>query len=200
MSFNYPTEELKKVLEVRLLVFMHGVFICGIKWIGGVKVANQKILDQKALVVDEIVNKTKESATTVFFNCTELSVADLTELRRKLKENDCELKVYKNTLAKRAMDKLNYDMHDELNGPKAVAFGSDTIMPIKLVNDFAKDHPTLELRIGIVDGVVTDDAELKKLASIPSRDTMLTMFAAGLIEHVKNVAICLDLHAKNLED
>ena len=42
-------------------------------------------------------------------------------------------------------------------------------------------------------------SKLKKLAAIPSRDTLLTMFAAGLMEHVKNLAICLDLHAKNLE-
>jgi len=77
--------------------------------------ANQKILDAKQTIIDEIASKTKESATTLFFNCTELPVADLTELRRKLRENDCELKVYKNTLAKRALDSLNYDLEGELN-------------------------------------------------------------------------------------
>ena len=162
--------------------------------------ANQKILDQKQLIIDEIASKTKEAATTVFFNCTELPVSDLTELRRKLRENDCELKVYKNTLVARAMDSLNYDLKDELNGPKAVAFGNDAIMPIKIVNDFASTHPTVELRIGIVDGEVTNTDTLKQLATIPSRETLLTMFAAGIMEHVKNVAICLDLHSKNLEE
>lgn len=162
--------------------------------------ANQKILDQKQKIVDEITTKTKEAATTIFFNCSELPVSELTELRRNLRNNGCELKIYKNTLAKRAMDSLNYDLMGELNGPKVMAFGNDTILPIKIVNDFAKTHPTLELRIGIVDGKVTDLDTIKKLASIPSRDTLLTMFAAGLMEHVKNVAICLDLHSKNLEN
>ena len=162
--------------------------------------ANQKILDAKQTIIDEIANKTKESATTLFFNCTELPVADLTELRRKLRENDCELKVYKNTLAKRALDSLNYDLEGELNGPKAVAFGKDTIAPIKIVSEFAKTHPTLDLRIAIVDGEVTKQDKIKELANVPSRDTLLTMFAAGLMQHVKDVAICLDLHSQNLEN
>ena len=161
--------------------------------------ANQKILDAKQTIIDEIASKTKESATTLFFNCTELPVADLTDLRRKLRENDCELKVYKNTLAKRALDSLNYDLEGELNGPKAVAFGKDAIAPIKIVSEFAKTHPTLDLRIAIVDGEVTKQDKIKELANVPSRDTLLTMFAAGLMEHVKNVAICLDLHSQNLE-
>jgi len=162
--------------------------------------ANQKILDAKQTIIDEIASKTKESATTLFFNCTELPVADLTELRRKLRENDCELKVYKNTLAKRALDSLNYDLEGELNGPKAVAFGKDAIAPIKIVSEFAKTHPTLDLRIAIVDGEVTKQDKIKELANVPSRDTLLTMFAAGLMQHVKNVAICLDLHSQNLEN
>lgn len=162
--------------------------------------ANQKILDAKQTIIDEIASKTKESATTLFFNCTELPVADLTELRRKLRENDCELKVYKNTLAKRALDSLNYDLEGELNGPKAVAFGKDAIAPIKIVSEFAKTHPTLDLRIAIVDGEVTKQDKIKELANVPSRDTLLTMFAAGLMQHVKDVAICLDLHSQNLEN
>ena len=97
------------------------------------------------------------------------------------------------------MDELKIDL-GELGGPKAIAFGTDAIAPIKTLNDFAKDHPALQLKVGIVDGEVADEAKLKTLASIPSRDTLLTMFAAGLMEHVKNVAICLDLHAKNLEE
>ena len=122
------------------------------------------------------------------------------ELRRKLRESGSDYKVYKNTLVKRAMDSLNIDMGDELNGPKAVAFGTDAIAPIKTLGDFAKDHPALVIKIGYVDGNVTDEATLKQLATIPSRDQLLTMFAAGLLEQVKNVAICLDLHSQNLEN
>ena len=61
-------------------------------------------------------------------------------------------------------------------------------------------YPALELKGGYIDGKETSLEELKKLATIPSRDGLLTMFAAGLMEHVKNVAICLDLHSQNLEE
>lgn len=162
--------------------------------------ANQKIIARKAETVEEIANKVKESTTTVLFEYQGLTVTETMELRRKLKESGSDYKVYKNTLVKRAMDSLNIDMGDELNGPKAVAFGTDAIAPIKVLSDFAKEHPSLLLKIGYVDGNVTDEATLKQLAAIPGREQLLTMFAAGLLEHVKNVAICLDLHSQNLEN
>lgn len=161
--------------------------------------ANAKIIERKAQVVEEIANKVKESSTSVLFEYQGLTVSETNELRRKLRESGSDYKVYKNTLTKRAMDSLKIDL-GELGGPKAIAFGTDAIAPIKTLSDFAKDHPALQLKVGIVDGEIADEAKLKTLASIPSRDTLLTMFAAGLMEHVKNVSICLDLHAKNLEE
>lgn len=161
--------------------------------------ANIKIIEQKANIVDEIVNKVKEANTAVIFEYQGLTVTETNELRRKLRETGSDYKVYKNTLAKRAMDILKIDL-GELEGPKAIAFGTDAIAPIKTLSEFAKDHPALQLKIGIVDGEVADEAKLKVYASIPSRDTLLTQIAAGLMQHVKNVAIDLDLHMKNLEE
>lgn len=161
--------------------------------------ANIKIIEQKSNIVDEIVNKVKEANTAVIFEYQGLTVTETNELRRKLRETGSDYKVYKNTLAKRAMDILKIDL-GELEGPKAIAFGTDAIAPIKTLSEFAKDHPALQLKIGIVDGEVADEAKLKVYASIPSRDTLLTQIAAGLMQHVKNVAIDLDLHMKNLEE
>ena len=161
--------------------------------------ANAKILEQKQVVIDEITNNVKESNAVVFFEYRGLTVSEMTELRRSLRNSGSDVKVYKNTLAKRALDTLNFDMNGELNGPKAMAFGTVVIAPIKALNDFAKNHPALEMKIGIVDGEVADLAMLKKLAATPSREQLLTMLAGGLLEHVKNVAICLDLHSQNLE-
>lgn len=162
--------------------------------------ANQKILEKKQLVIDEIAKNAKESNAFILFEYQGLTVADMTELRRKLRENDSELKIYKNTLTKRALDSLNIDLGDELNGPKAIAFGTDMIAPIKVLNEFAKTHEALQLKVGIVDGEVTDLDTLKKLAAIPSREGLLTMFASGLMAIPKDFAICLDLHSKNLEE
>lgn len=161
--------------------------------------ANAKILERKQATIDEISEKVKESNSVVFFEYRGLTVGEMTELRRSLRESGSDVKVYKNTLAKRALDSLNYDMQGELNGPKAMAYGTDAIAPVKALSQFAKKHPALEIKIGIVDGKVTDQKELAVLAATPSREQLLTMFAAGLLEHVKNVAICLDLHSQNLE-
>lgn len=160
--------------------------------------ANVKILEKKQTIIDEISNKVKESSSVVFFEYQGLTVTETNELRRKLRENGSDFKVYKNTLATRALNSLNIDL-GTLEGPKAMAYGSDTIAPIKTLSEFSKNHPALELKVGIVDGEVADVAMLNKLAAIPSRDTLLTMVAAGLMGTVRDFAICLDLHSQNLE-
>lgn len=161
--------------------------------------ANVKIIEKKQEVVNEIINKVNESSTFVLFEYQGLTVSDMTELRRKLRETGSDLKIYKNTLTRRALNSINIDMDSELAGPKAMAFGTDAIAPIKVLSDFAKTHEALQMKIGMVDGEIADIDTLKKYASIPSRDGLLTMFAGGLMQTVRDFAICLDLHSQNLE-
>ena len=161
--------------------------------------ANQKIIARKQETVNEITNKVKESSSTVLFEYHGLTVNETMELRRKLRDAGSEYKVYKNTLVKRALDSLNIDLDSELNGPKAIAFGTDAVAPIKVLSDFAKDHPALVMKVGYVDGQIADTNMLKQLANIPSRDTLLTMLASGLMGVVKDLSICLDLYSKDLE-
>lgn len=161
--------------------------------------ANVKILEHKQEIINEISSKVKDSAAIVLFEYQGLTVSETNELRRKLRETGSDFKVYKNTLTMRALNDLKIDL-GFLEGAKAMAYGSDAVAPIKVLSDFAKNHPALELKVGYVDGSIADEAMLKSLAAIPSRDGLLTMFAGGLIEHVKNFAIALDLHSKNLEE
>ncbi len=161
--------------------------------------ANQKIIEGKASIVEEIKEKVQNASSVVFFEYRGLTVSETDKLRKILRESGSEFKVYKNTLAARALESLNIDIKDELNGPKAIAFGTDTIAPIKALSEFAKEHKLLEMKVGIVDGKVTGLAELNELAKIPSREGLLTMFASGLMQHVRDFSICLDLHSKNLE-
>ncbi len=161
--------------------------------------ANQKIIEQKQAVVNEITDKLKDSKTYVLFEYRGLTVGETNELRRKLKETDSEFKVYKNTLTKRALESINVDLGEHLNGPKAIAFGKDEIAPIKVLSDFAKDHKALEIKVGVVNGDIVDDAKLKELASIPSREGLLTMLAGGLMGTVRDLSICLNLYSEQLE-
>ena len=162
--------------------------------------ANAKIIEQKATVVSEIKEKLENAKSVVMFDYRGLSVAEVTELRRKLRETGADYKVYKNTLTKRALDELNIDMDDYLAGPSAISFGTDEISIVKVLNDFAKDHKALELKAGIIEGKVASMDDLKRYAAIPSRDMLLTQLAAGLMGTVRDLSICLDLYAKDKEN
>ncbi len=161
--------------------------------------ANQKILDKKQEIIDEIAEKTKSATATVLFEYQGLTVDETNELRRTLKESDSEFKIYKNTLVKRAFDTLKIDLNDDLKGPKAMAFGTDAVAPVKVLYDFAKKHPALVVKVGLIDGEKTDEAKLKELSKLPSRDGLLTMLASGLIYPLKSLSICIDLYRQDLE-
>ena len=162
--------------------------------------ANAKILEQKATVISEIKDKFENAKSVVLFDYRGLSVSEVTELRRKLRDTGADYKVYKNTLTKRALKELNIDMDEYLEGPSAISFGTDELSIVKVINDFAKDHKALELKAGIVEGKVANLEDMKRYASIPSRDTLLTMLAAGLLGTVKDLSICLDLYSKQKEN
>ena len=161
--------------------------------------ANQKIIERKQEIVNEIADKLKDSTSYVLFEYRGLTVSETNELRRKLKESDSEFKIYKNTLTKRALDSINVNLDEHLNGPKAIAFGKDEIAPIKALSEFATKHRALELKVGVVNGEIADEAKLKELASIPSREGLLTMLAGGLMGTVRDLSICLDLYSEQLE-
>ncbi len=162
--------------------------------------ASTKILDAKKEIVNNIVNNIKDSESVILFQYQGLTVADLSELRVKLREADATVKVYKNTLLKRALDELNINFEGFLEGPNAILFGKNLLEPIKVLADFAKDHEKLEIRVGIISGSVADLATIKEYASIPSREGLLTMLAAGMMEHVRNLSIALNLYAEGKEE
>ena len=162
--------------------------------------ASEKVLKEKQAVVDEIKAKVEGANSIVLFDYRGLTDCEIKELRSKLKESGSYYKVFKNTLMNRAFNDLNIDLGDALSGPSALLYGTDQVAPVKTLTEFAKDHPALELKIGIIDGEVADKAKLAEYASLPSRDSLLTMLAGGMIGIVKDLSICLDLYAKQLEE
>jgi large subunit ribosomal protein L10 len=161
--------------------------------------ASEKILNLKKGVVKEITNNIKDSASVVFVDLRGLPVADVTELRKTLRANNADIKVYKNTLTKMACKDLNIELDEYLEGPSAMAFSTDAISPVKIISDFAKKHQALELKVGIVDGTISDKNALAEIAKIPSREGLLTMLAGGMIGVVRDLSICLDLLTKKDE-
>ena len=162
--------------------------------------ASAKNHEMKKDIVSEIENSINNSESVILFQYQGLTVSDLKDLRQQLKGTDATVKVYKNTLLKRALDELNYDFDGFLEGPNAVLFGKNLLEPIKVLADFAKDHDKLEIRVGIINGSVADLATINEYAAIPSREGLLTMLAAGMMEHVRNLSIALNLYAEQKEN
>ena len=161
--------------------------------------ASKRILEQKQAVVKEIADKLDNAKTFLLLNYQGLTVSEFAELRRSLREVNSDVKIYKNTLMNLALKDKNIELNDYMEGPNAYLFADSIIEPIKVVSKFAKEHPALEIRVGYIDSEIADSKVINEYATIPSMEGLLTMFAGGLIEHVRNLSIGLNLYAEKLE-
>ncbi len=162
--------------------------------------ASEVVLQKKQVIIDEIKDRAQNAKTIVLFDYRGITDSEAKELRCKLKESNSDYKVYKNTLMARAFNDLGIDLNESLNGPSAFAYGEDQIAPIKTLAEFAKNHPALVLKVGIVDGEKADAAKLAEYATIPSREGLLTMLAGGMIGIARDLSICLDLYSQQKEE
>ena len=162
--------------------------------------ASEKILSQKQEVINEIKDRAESAKSIVLFDYRGITDSESKELRVKLRENNADYKVYKNTLMTRAFNDLGIDLSEGLTGPSAFAYSDDQIAPIKVLSEFAKEHPALVLKVGIVDGEKADQAKLAEYATLPSREQLLTMLAGGMIGVVRDLSICLDLYSQQKEE
>ncbi|KHF39038.1 50S ribosomal protein L10 [Halalkalibacter okhensis] len=160
------------------------------------------VLEQKKQVVADIAAKLRESKSTVVVDYRGLTVSEVTELRKQLREAGVEFKVYKNTLARRATAEAELTALDEqLVGPTAIAFSTDDVIaPAKVINEFAKKNEALEIKAGVIEGQVASVAEVKALAELPSRDGLLSMLANVLQAPVRQFALATKAVAEQKEE
>nr|MDH3175660.1 50S ribosomal protein L10 [Bacillus pumilus] len=158
-------------------------------------------IDTKKVVVDEITSKFKDSMSTVIVDYRGLSVSEVTELRKQLRDG-VEFKVYKNTLTRRAVEQVELTgLNDFLTGPNAIAFSNeDVIAPAKIINEFAKSHEALEIKVGVIEGNVATVEEVKALAELPSREGLLSMLLSVLQAPVRNLALATKAVADQKEE
>lgn len=162
--------------------------------------ASEVVLQKKQVIIDEIKDRVKAAKTIILFDYRGITDSEAKELRCKLRESNSDYTVYKNTLMARAFNDLGIDLNESLNGPSAFAYGEDQIAPIKTLAEFAKNHPALVLKVGIVDGEKADAAKLAEYATIPSREGLLTMLAGGMIGIARDLSICLNLYSQQKEE
>ncbi|MCF0259300.1 MAG: 50S ribosomal protein L10 [Erysipelotrichaceae bacterium] len=142
---------------------------------------NKEILAKKEADVNALSDRMADSSSVVVVEYRGLTVEEVTELRRNLRNEGVEMQVYKNSTAQRAAKKLGYEaLVETLVGPNALVFGKDQVAPARVLADFAKKHDKLVLKNGIVDGAVVDETTIRTLSSLPNKDGMLAKFASCL--------------------
>lgn len=137
---------------------------------------------EKVKAVEELRDKFSRSKTAVLTDYRGLNVADITELRKKLRAQGIEFKVVKNTLTRIAIKDFDYNLDEFLEGPTAVAFSYvDPVAPAKIIVDFAKAHKELEIKAGVVEGKVGGKDMIENLAKMPPKEELLAK-AVGSIQ------------------
>lgn len=129
----------------------------------------------KTETLQSLADKFQRTKGFMFTHYQGLTVKDITELRRTLRQEDVELVVAKKTLLRKALaaSGFNAELVDSLEGSVAIAFGfSDEVIPAKLLQKYAKDHPAVQLLGGVVDGQVLDAAQAVTIAKLPGRDEL----------------------------
>lgn len=155
---------------------------------------SQKVLDAKKAKVEELAEKFKKAKMIILTEYRGISVLDDTKLRATLREAGCEYMVVKNSTITYALKEAKIEGFDTtLEGPTAVVVGyDDYVAPAKAVNDYAKNNDFYKIKLGAMDGKVIDVAEVKKLANLPSKDTLYAMLASALLGNIRNLAVVLD--------
>lgn len=161
-----------------------------------------KAIERKKEEVLALVERMQNSKSFVIVDYSGLTVEQVTQLRRELSANNCEMAVIKNNITRRAVELSGYEqMANFLTGPNAVAFSNeDSVSAAKVIHDFAIQNSALELKVGVVDGEFMDQENIQVIATIPTREVLLTMIAAGILQPIKEIAIGLDLMAQKLEN
>lgn len=159
-------------------------------------------IQKKQEIVQEIVQKLSSSKSTIVADYRGLTVKQMTELRKQLREAGVDFKVLKNTLTKRATKEVGLtELDQHLTGPNAIAFSEeDIVAPAKILHNFAKENKVLEIKGGVVEGRVVTLDEIKELATLPSREGLLSMLLSVLQAPMRNFALALKAVAEKQEE
>ena len=179
--------------------FYFGLLISGIYM--EVNTLSNAIIENKKAVVSEIKEKFENASSAIVVEYRGLNVSQITNLRRKLHEENIEFKVYKNTMMRRAVEGTDYEgLQEALVGPNAVAFSDDAVAPSRVLAEFAKKHKKLILKAGVVDGNIVDQDEIKELSSLPNHDGMIAMLLGMFQSPVRSLAYAISQVAETRDE
>ena len=158
-------------------------------------------IDAKKVIVEEIKAKIQASKSVVLADYNKLTVLEVTALRNKFKAANCEYKVYKNTLVRKAFNELGVTEFDnDLNGTTATVFCGEETSGLKVLSDEVKANKALEEKLVVksayVDQAYVDKAGAAALAAIPAREVLLARMVGSLQSSISKLVYVLDAIAK----
>ena len=158
-------------------------------------------VELKQPIVEEIKESIKDAKSVVLVDYRGLTVEQDTKFRKAMRESDVIYKVYKNTMVKRAIEGTEFEaLKDDLEGPTAVAISkTDATAPARIVAQFAKENPVLEIKTGVVEGTYYDNAGIKTIATIPSRDVLISKLLGSMQSPIANFARVISQIAESKE-
>ena len=164
--------------------------------------ASEVILKQKEEEVKKLAEKFKSAKLILLADYRGINVADVTELRKKLRGIDAEYSVIKNNIVRRALADCNIEGIDEfLEGPTAVVIGKeDYLGAAKAIYEYSKNNDFYKIKVGVIDGKVVSAEELITLAKLPSRETLIAQLAGALLGNISKLAVALNEVAKQKEN
>ncbi len=147
-------------------------------------------IEIKKPIVEEISENLKDAKSAVVVDYRGLTVEQDTQLRKKLREAGVVYKVYKNTMINFAIKGTDFEsLAPHLEGPTAIAISKeDATAPARVLYEFSKDAEALQLKAGVVEGTYYDEAGIKVIATIPSREELLSKFLGSIQSPVTNFA------------
>ncbi|MBF0613048.1 MAG: 50S ribosomal protein L10 [Magnetococcales bacterium] len=148
--------------------------------------------EEKSKIVGELQESLKRSQVAIVSHYRGMTVAQLTDLRRKFRTVGAEYRVVKNTLARRAVVGTQFEKVSELlTGPTALTLSPDPVGPAKIMMDFVKSHPNLELRGAVMEGQLLGVADIQALSQLPPREVLLSRMLGAMKRPMQDIASVL---------
>lgn len=157
-------------------------------------------IEEKRMVVEELKQKFSDSEIVVFTDYRGLNVAEINELRGKLKAIGVEYKIYKNTMTRFALKEIGFeDVLPQAEGPNALLFSKEELVsPAKILFDFAKTHKNLEIKAGLLEHKLVSVDQLKNLSTLPPREVLVAQVLGGLQAPIYGLAYVLKANLTGL--
>ena len=155
---------------------------------------NAKVLSEKQAIVEALAERIKSAGAGVLVDYKGITVAEDTALRTELRKDGVEYTVVKNTLTRKALDKLGMsDLDHVLNGTTSLATAEhDPIAPFRIINDYSKKlGERFNIKAAFMEGKVLSESEIAEMAELPSKDALYAKVLGTMIAPITGLAVCL---------